>query len=133
MTEVVKNTTNPDMRRESIGKSTNCEAVDWSTTAHVQKPCDLKKALISIDWLQLWQESYVSKACDWNFHGKYPISSLPSMSIKTKWRRTINSNFLISQPIDLKFYRIATDRLTFDNMYKKTNKYPSSVYVKKCV
>ena len=33
--------------------------------------------------------------------------------------RAVNSDFLISQLIDLKFYRVATDRLTFDNMYKK--------------
>ena len=51
------------------------------------------KALLSTDWLQSWQESYSSKACDWNFHGKYPISSLPSMCIKSKWRSDASSSF----------------------------------------
>ena len=31
----------------------------------------------------------------------------------------INSNFLILQPIGLKFYRVVINRLAFDNMYKK--------------
>ena len=43
MTEVVKNTTNPGMRMAVYLKSTNCEAVDWSVTAHVQKPSDLRR------------------------------------------------------------------------------------------
>ena len=34
-------------------------------------------------------------------------------------RDKINSNLLISQSIDLKFYRVVINRLTFDNMYKK--------------
>ena len=70
---------------QSIGKSTNCEAVDWSTTTHVEKSRDLKNPDIN-RMVQLRRESYVSIARDWNFHGKYPISSLLSTSIKSKWR-----------------------------------------------
>ena len=48
MTEVVENTTILGMRMAVYRKkATNCEAVDWSTTAHVQKPHDLKSADIN--------------------------------------------------------------------------------------
>ena len=47
MTEVVKNITNPGMRIVFYRKSTNCEVVDWSTTAHVQNPRGLKSAAIN--------------------------------------------------------------------------------------
>ena len=46
MMEVAKNTTNQGPWW-SIGKSTNCEAVDWSATAHAQNPLDLKSGDIN--------------------------------------------------------------------------------------
>ena len=67
-------------RSISSRKSIICEAVVWSSTGHVQNPCDLKSA--DINRLQLWRESYIIKACNWNFHVKYPISSLLSRLIK---------------------------------------------------
>ena len=48
MTEVVKNITNPGIRIVlNIEKSTDCEAVDWSTKAHAQNPRGLKSAAIN--------------------------------------------------------------------------------------
>ena len=47
MTEVAKILQPGSCAWRSIGKSTNCEAVDWSTPAHVQNPRDLKSADIN--------------------------------------------------------------------------------------
>ena len=42
-------------------------------------------------------------------------------------RKTTIQQQHIPQPIDLKFYRVVINRLTFDNMYKNTN-FPSRHY-----
>ena len=47
MTEVAKILQTRACALQSIGKSTSCVAVDWSTTAHVQKLRDLKSADIN--------------------------------------------------------------------------------------
>ena len=81
--EVVKNTTNLGMRMAVYWKIHKLQDVDWSRTAHVQNPHDLKSAGIN---QQLWQESCVSKTRDWNFHGIIPIFITWAKSLKPKWR-----------------------------------------------
>ena len=142
MTEMINNTTKWACAWQSIGKSTNCKAVDWSTTTHVEKSRDLKSADIN-RLVQLRRESYDSIARDWNFHGKYPISSLPSTSIKSKWRREAPSclydyaerfivTFLFRNRLTWNFSELQLIDCHLIICTKNTN-FPSSAYVKKCV
>ena len=86
MTELVKNITNPGMHKAVCRKIHKLWGRWLVNDSACSKAMWFKKRWYQPIGLQLWGESYVSKAHDWNFHGKCPISSLPSTSIKSKWR-----------------------------------------------